>query len=297
LRSVICDAGTGGSLERVGRQRQQQSGAGGRRLVAAAAVAWATLLLLPTACVRPASSRDIMWDAHDLPCLAEDVVRPIGVDEVSPLGFTPRAVQQGLSTRVAPPLRRLDTLWPFLERSSLFLPSARLDDIRIEEDSWEIVERPSYMFDEGSRGVDPRFGPNGGPRPDYTCNVGTLVRGWGEATVVFDHEELGELRWDVKGWVESPNGDPGDLVFLFADWRRYFWRMPGRWRNALKDELGRGDNCPTQAQAVVEGQLAWGGWMSVHVTFEDCPFGGDTQTHPVIDLRWFDVDYESETTP
>lgn len=246
---------------------------------------------------RPSGIRDYMSDAHDLPCLAEDTTEPLAYDSPSPLGFAPQEVEAAFGTSFAPDeLRRrppAGRAYESFDPDVGFLPTARLVDIELDEDAWELVERPDRQGPNGSRGVSARrHAPNGGPRPDFTCMTGEIVRGWGAATMVFDHEEYGELRWDVEGWVEAQSTDPDELVFLFADWRTRKWRIPRRWRKPLRDDSG--DWCPVQAQAVAEGQRGWGGWFTVHTVREKCPMGKRVTASPLVDFRWINLSYDPE---
>jgi len=248
---------------------------------------------------RPGHIRDRMSDAHDLPCLSEDISEPLDYDSPSPLGFAPRDVEVAFGTSVAPEnLRRRSpdpSAFESFDPDVGFLPTARLVDIRLDEGSWELVDRPEHQGPNGSRGIwTRRHAPNGGPRPDYSCMTGAIVRGWGTATAVFDHEEYGELTWDVEGWVEAQSTDPDAMVFLFADWRKRSWRIPRRWRRALREEATSGDWCPVQAQAVVEGQRGWGGWFTVHVVREICPMGERVTASPLVDFRWVNIGYDPD---
>lgn len=258
----------------------------------------ATLSLLVSVAVgcRPAGIREHMSDAHGLPCLAEDLTEPLDYESASPLGFAPREVEQAFGTSFAPGnLRRRPPhrgSYESFDPDVGFQPTARLVDIHFDEDAWELVDRPERQGPNGSRGIwTRRHAPNGGPRPDYSCMTGAIVRGWGTATAVFDHEEYGELTWDVEGWVEAQSTEPDELVFLFADWRKRSWRIPRRWRRALKDESATVDWCPVQAQAVVEGQRGWGGWFTVHVVREICPRGERVTASPLVDFRWVNLSY------
>lgn len=252
---------------------------------------------------RPGDIRAYMSDAHDLPCLAEDTAESLDYDRTGPLGFAPREVEAALGGSFAPEgLRRRGPnrgAYEGFDPDVGFLPTARLIDIRFDEDAWELVDRPDRQGMNGLRGTRSQMGtfsrfhaPNGGPRPDYTCMTGKVMRGWGSATAVFDHEEYGELTWDVEGWVEAQSTEPDELVFLFADWRRRSWLLPRGWRKALKKESG--DWCPVQAQAVVEGQQGWGGWFTVHVVRERCPMGKQVAASPLVDFRWLDIGYNTD---
>jgi len=255
-----------------------------------------SLALAVGGCIRPAWVRQMMSDAQDLPCLVDDVARPIEAASVTSLGFAPLDVEAALGVEVAPELTRRPpnrAAYEWFDPDHGFRPTARLVDITFDPEAWELVTRPAAQAENGSRGfMSRRSAPNGGPRPNFTCLTGQIVRGWATATAVFDHDDYGELTWDVAGWVEAQSAERDELVFLLSDWKKKFWTMPRRWRDALKDEAGRGVMCPTQAQVVMEGQVGWGGWFSVHVARDDCPVGGSPAADPLVDFRWFDLDYE-----
>lgn len=263
------------------------------------ATASALLLVLAvstTGCLRPAGIRSMMSDAHDLPCLAEDTARALDYNDTSPLGFAPRDVESALGDSFEPVVQRRPASrfggYELYDAERGFLPAVRLVDIVLDPDGWELVDRPARQGPNGSRGFTTRIhAPNGGPRPDFTCMTGEIVRGWGTATAVFEHEEYGELTWELEGWVEAQSTDPDELVLLFADWRKHSWRIPRKWRSPLKDDAGRDHWRPMQAQAVVEGQLGWGGWFSVHVLREERD-GDRIAASPLVDFRWYDVDYD-----
>jgi hypothetical protein len=254
-----------------------------------------TSLALAACADRPENVENILRSAMDLPCLRDDAVTPVAVDDASALGFSGLDLIGAVGAELSPELRRRPPYSGYPEHfdpTTGFVGGARLTAIQFDPDSFEIVDRSGAAAELGYRstGYAGVGGPSGGPRPDYTCHAGRLLRGWATATVVFAHEDEGELSWEIQGFFESPSAERDEVVLLLADWQRDFSDLPRPWRRALEDEvLSRED--PFQAQAVVEGQIGWGGWMSVYLALEGRGRFRSFSASPVVDYRWINPSY------